>query len=42
MDVKITFLNGNLTLNVYMAQHEGFVDPKILGRYANFKCPSMG
>jgi hypothetical protein len=24
MDVKITFLNGNLQENVYMAQSEGF------------------
>jgi hypothetical protein len=28
MDVKIDFLNGNLTKNVYMTQPEGFVDPK--------------
>jgi hypothetical protein len=42
MDVKIAFLNVNLTLDVYMTQPEGFVDPKMLGRFANFKCPSMG
>jgi hypothetical protein len=28
MDVKIVFLNGNLTNNVYMTQPEGFVDTK--------------
>jgi hypothetical protein len=28
MHVKITFLNGNLTEDVYMTQPEGFIDPK--------------
>jgi hypothetical protein len=28
MDVKMTFLNRNLTGDVYMTQPEGFVDPK--------------
>jgi hypothetical protein len=28
MDVKIVFLNGNLTEVVYITQPEGFVDPK--------------
>jgi hypothetical protein len=28
MDVKTSFLNGNLTENVYMTQPEGFVNPK--------------
>ena len=27
MDVKIAFLNGNLTGDVYMMHPEGFVDP---------------
>jgi hypothetical protein len=28
MDVKMPFLNGNLTEDVYMTQPESFVDPK--------------
>jgi hypothetical protein len=28
MDVKMSFLNRNLTGDVYMTQPEGFVDPK--------------
>jgi hypothetical protein len=28
IDVKTTFLNGNLTQDVYMTQFEGFVNPK--------------
>jgi hypothetical protein len=32
MDVKIAFLNGNLTKDVYMTQPEGFVDPKHAGK----------
>jgi hypothetical protein len=28
MDVKTSFLNGNLTEDVYMTQLEGFIDPK--------------
>jgi len=28
MDVKMAFLNGNLSKYVYMTQPEGFVDPK--------------
>jgi len=32
MDVKTTFLNGNLTKDVYMMQPEGFVDLKNVGK----------
>jgi hypothetical protein len=32
MDVKMTFLNGNLTKDVYMTQLEGFVNPKHAGK----------
>jgi hypothetical protein len=32
MDVKTTFLNGNLTKDVYMTQPEGFVDAKQTGK----------
>jgi hypothetical protein len=32
MDVKMTFLNGNLCEDVYMTQLEGFVDPKHAGK----------
>ena len=32
MDVKTTFLNGNLLKDVYMTQPEGFVDPKYPNR----------
>jgi hypothetical protein len=31
MDVKMTFLNRNLIEDVYMTQHEGFVDHKWTG-----------
>jgi hypothetical protein len=32
MDVKMTFLNENLTEGVYMTQPEGFIDPKYVGK----------
>jgi hypothetical protein len=32
MDVKMTFLNGNLTKDMYMTQPEDFVDPKNVGK----------
>jgi hypothetical protein len=37
MDVKTTFLNGNLTEDVYMTQPEGFVDPKHVGKICKFQ-----
>jgi hypothetical protein len=32
INVKMTFLNGNLTEDVYMTQPEGFVNPKHVGK----------
>jgi hypothetical protein len=32
IDVKMFFLNGNLTEDAYMTQPEGFVDPKYAGK----------
>ena len=36
MDVKMAFLNRNLSEDVHMIQHEDFVDPKNATKYANF------
>jgi hypothetical protein len=32
MDVKTTFLNGNIEEELYMVQLGGFVDPKDVGK----------
>jgi hypothetical protein len=32
MDVKTTFLNGNIEEELYMVQPGGFVDPKDVGK----------
>ena len=37
MDVKIAFLNGNLTEDVYMMQPEGFVDPTNAGKICKLR-----
>ena len=37
MDVKTTFLNGNLTEDVYMIQPEGFVEPNSSGKVCKLK-----
>jgi hypothetical protein len=37
MDVKTTFLNGNLTGDVYMTQPEGFIDPKHAEKICKFQ-----
>ncbi|GKE38513.1 retrotransposon protein, putative, ty1-copia subclass, partial [Tanacetum coccineum] len=37
MDVKIAFLNGYLSKEVYIEQHEGFVNPKYLNRVCKLK-----
>ena len=37
MDVKIAFLNGNLTEDVYMMQPEGFVEPTNAGKISKLQ-----
>ncbi|GKA73526.1 retrotransposon protein, putative, ty1-copia subclass [Tanacetum coccineum] len=37
MDVKTSFLNGHLFEEVYMVQHEGFVNPKFSNRVCKLK-----
>jgi hypothetical protein len=37
IDVKMAFLNRNLTEDVYMTQHEGLSIINMPRRYANFK-----
>nr|GEW82626.1 hypothetical protein [Tanacetum cinerariifolium] len=44
MDVKTAFLNGYFNEEVYMEQHEGFINPKYPNRRScmeNFKCGSI-
>ena len=42
MDVKTTFLNGNLTEDVYMIQPKGFVDPKDAGKVCKLQMSIYG
>jgi len=37
MDVKITFLNGNLEEDMYMIRPEGFIDPNNAGKLCKLK-----
>ena len=37
MDVKMAFLNGNLSEDVYMIQLEGFFDPKNAGKISKLR-----
>ena len=41
MDVKTEFLNGFLKEELYMMQPEGFVDLRVLKRYASSSDPSI-
>jgi hypothetical protein len=42
MNVKMAFLNGNLTEDVYMTQSEGFVDPKYDRKICKLQKSSYG
>src|SRR6185503_9041867 len=42
MNVKTTFLNGNLTGDVYMMQPEGFVDPTNAGKICKLQISIYG
>ena len=42
MDVKMAFLNGNLTEDVYMIQPEGFVDPANADKVCKLQKSFMG
>jgi hypothetical protein len=42
MDVKTTFLNGNLYEDIYMIHHEGFVGPINAGKICKLHKPFMG
>jgi len=41
MDVKTSFLHGNLPEDVYMIQPEGFGDPREIKKYENYRDQSM-
>ena len=42
MDVKTSFLNGNLIVDVYMTQPKGFVNPKNAGNVCKFQSSIYG
>jgi hypothetical protein len=42
MHVKMAFLNGNITEDVYMTQAKGFVDPKNTGKICKFQKSNYG